>query len=86
MDITVPEALSIIGVISVPSMISYALGRRFSPAWLGLVLSLAWLPLLFIACPPAARATVFGAILLSFIPVVLAFTVGVARRPRKLNR
>jgi hypothetical protein len=85
MDITFSEILPAILVVAVPTVIGYFLGRNFSPTWLGLVLSLLWLPLLFFVCPRDSRATVFGVIFVSLIPTVVGFSVGVAKRPLKPN-
>ena len=83
--ITLPEFFGLVCVLIVPSTIAYLLGRRFSRIWLGLLLAILWLPALLFFCPPAARATIFGATLLSFIPIVISFTCGVARRPLNSN-
>ena len=84
-DITGSEAFALAGILLVPSVIAYLLGQRCSRTWLGLLVAILWLPSLLLFCGPAARATIFGATLLSFFPAIIAFTCGVARRPLKAH-
>jgi len=81
MDMTFRAVLFLLFVIVVPSAIAFLCGRRVSPAWVGLALSLLWLPLALSLCAPAARAGVFASILWSFIPTIIGFAAGIARRP-----
>jgi len=85
-NITGLEILFLFVVVAVPSAISYLLGRRFSPPWLGFMLSLIWLPILLVMCPPAYRVGILAAILWSFIPIIVAFVIGVMQRPLKPNQ
>ena len=83
LDVTPAEALAFLVVTAVPALIAYFLGRHITPPWLGFLFSIGWLPLLLILGPRDARAVVAGAIIGSFLPIVIGFTVGIAKRPLK---
>jgi hypothetical protein len=86
LDITFGEIPGLIVVLVVAGAIGYLLGRHCSQGLLGFTLAVLWLPLLPAVAHPTVRATVFGAILISFVPIVIAFTFGRARRPPAANQ
>jgi hypothetical protein len=47
------------------------------------LVAILWIPSLLLVSPPGARATIIGAALWSFFPIIIGFTCGVMRRPLK---
>jgi len=59
---------------------AYPLGKRVRPAWIGFLVAVAWLPLLLLGVPPGDRATAFGVLLWSLVPILIGFRWGRADR------
>jgi hypothetical protein len=83
MDITRSEVIALTVVLILPAGIAFFLGRRCPRTWLGFLIAIFWIPSLLIVCPPGARATIVGAALWSFVPIIIGFFCGVMRRPLK---
>jgi hypothetical protein len=80
-DITSQEIFGLALVFTVPSVIGYLFGRHIHRTRIGFLLAILWIPSCLLFCPPTARAAIVGITLLSFLPIIISFTVGVARKP-----